>query len=459
VVEGTAEGARRVGRRDRLTGLSGPSALPALLGGAAPTALLLIDLDAFHAVNLDRGFATGDAALVAAAAALDELASATGNGAQAIRTSADEFALVAPCRSERDALELGGRAVAAVAAATGGVTASCGAVLLEGTRADGSQVRSAMQRAGLALQHARRSERGSVAGQPEGRAELTSVEQDDLDVRTALRLGDYELHFQPILEPTATTPVGLEALVRWRRDEIGLVAPGSFLPQVRRSGLAAEFGAGVLARALEDWADALRDAVDASPALSEDGASSTAPIDPGSTALRPLLAVNVDAEQAGQTGFDAFVLHLLERSGVPCVQLVLEVTESVLAEPATVARLRRLRDAGVHVAIDDFGAGPVVLSEMRELPVDIVKVDQVLIGRLDRTAPDVALIDDLRRLTRLLGLRLTVEAVETPALARRVAELGVDLVQGYHYARPMPQADAIVWLQAHPAAHRLPSGA
>jgi diguanylate cyclase len=457
VVEGTAEDGRRVVRRDRLTGLSGPSALPALLEGEATTALLLIDLDAFHAVNLDRGFAAGDTALVATAGALQEFAVATGGGARAVRTSADEFALVVPCGSEREALELGARAIAAVAALAG-MTASCGAVLVEGSRADMGEARRAVQRAGLALQHARRAEPGSVAAQPEGRAELTSVEQDDLDVRTALRIGDYELHFQPMLEPTATTAIGLEALVRWRRGELGLVAPGSFLPQVRRSGLAAEFGAGVLARALEEWADELRDAVVAAPPTVVGGAGGSEPGGRGSTALLPLLAVNVDAEQAGQTGFDALVLHLLERCGVPSAQLVLEVTESVLAEPATVARLRRLRDAGVHVAIDDFGAGPVVLSEMRELPVDIVKVDQALIGRLDRTAPDVALIDDLRQLTRLLGLRLTVEAVETPALARRVAELGVDLVQGYHYARPMPPDVVVAWLQANLVEPPVPSG-
>jgi diguanylate cyclase (GGDEF)-like protein len=433
-------------RSDRLTGLPGPSVLSELLAGEAPLALLLVDLDAFHVVNLDHGFAAGDAALVAAAAALGELARSEDVGAHVARTSADEFALVAPCRSEPQALELGARAVAAVAASGAGVTASCGAILVEGSRTGAAEVRSAVQRAGLALQNARRAGRGSVAGQPEGRAELSTAEQDDLDVRTALRLGDYELHFQPLLEPATEDAVGLEALVRWRRDELGLVAPGTFLPQVRRSGLAAEFGAGVLARALEAWADELRDAVSAAP---EGGRRTADPVelDGAATALRPLIAVNVDAEQAAQTGFDALVLHLLTRNGVASEQLVLEVTESVLAEAATVARLQRLRAAGVRVAIDDFGAGPVVLSEIRELPVDIVKVDQVLVGRLDALVPDVSLIEDLRQLTRLLGLRLTVEAVETPALAQRVAELGIDLVQGYHYGRPMPRDGVVAWLQ------------
>lgn len=440
-------GSIHTARIDRLTGLPGPSALAGRLGGEASVALLLLDLDAFHAVNLDRGFAAGDAVLVASAAVLADVARSVGGGALAMRTSADEFALVAPCGSEREALDLAAHAVADIAATDSDVTASCGAILVERPRADASGVRRAVLRAGLSLQHARRTGRGSVAGQPEGRSELSSAEQDDLEVRTALRLGDYELHFQPMLEPTTATAVGLEALVRWRRDELGLVAPGAFLPQVRRSGLAAEFGAGVLARAFEEWADGLRDAVLAAPG---DDRSATRGVTRGNgeaAALRPLIAVNVDAEQAAQSGFDALVLHLLARNGVASEQLVLEVTESVLAEPATVARLHRLRAAGVHVAVDDFGAGPVVLSEMRDLPVDIVKVDQVLVGRLDRLVPDVSLIDDLRRLTSLLGLRLTVEAVETSALAQRVAEMGIDLVQGYHYARPMSSGDVVAWLR------------
>jgi EAL domain-containing protein (putative c-di-GMP-specific phosphodiesterase class I) len=158
--------------------------------------------------------------------------------------------------------------------------------------------------------------------------------------------------------------------------------------------------------------------------------------------------VNVDVEQAEQDGFDRLVLHLLNRASVPPDELVIEVAESVLAEPAAVERLRRLRTAGVHIAIDDFGAGPVVLSEIRELPVDIIKVDQVLVGRLDPLAPDIGLIQDLHRLAGLLGLWLAVEAVETPMLAQRIAGLGVPLAQGYHYARPMPPEDVMVWLGA-----------
>jgi EAL domain-containing protein (putative c-di-GMP-specific phosphodiesterase class I)/GGDEF domain-containing protein len=392
-------------------------------------ALILLDLDGFHARNLADGFDAGDQLLRAAAAVLSEVA----DDGRVLHLSADEFAVLVPCTGPDEALDRAHGLVGALSALVPPTTACAGAVMIVSDPAEGVVVRRTVQHAGLALQAARRSGPGAVAGLPAGGGPLSSAEQDDLDVRTALRLGDYELHFQPLVVPASSRPVGLEALIRWRREAEEVLGPGLFLPQVRRSGLAAEFGAGVIVDALARWTGGLRAAVVAAC---------------GDAVPAPILTVNVDVEQAEQDGFDQLVLHLLRRAAVPPDELVIEVAESVLAEPAAVERLRRLRAAGVHVAIDDFGAGPVVLSEVRELPVDIIKVDQVLVGRLDPLAPDMGLIQDLHRLAGLLGLWLAVEAVETPMLATRIAGLGVALAQGYHYARPMPPADVLAWLAA-----------
>jgi EAL domain-containing protein (putative c-di-GMP-specific phosphodiesterase class I)/GGDEF domain-containing protein len=413
---------------DPLTGLPGPSALADVLARSGRGhALLLLDLDGFQAHNLTEGFASGDRLLRSAAAAL--LAAA--GDAPVLRLSADEFALVVPCPTPDAVLAVADPALAALAALPQPVSACCGAVAVVEDEPGTVAVRRTVVHAGLALQAARRAGPGAVAALPQDGAALGSAEQDDLEVRTALRLGDYELHFQPLVVPATALPVGIEALIRWRRESVEMTGPGVFLPQVRRAGLAAEFGAGVIVDALARWTGGLREAV----LTASDGATPA-----------PLLTVNVDVEQADQDGFDDLVLHLLERAAVPAGELVIEVAESVLAEPAAVERLRRLRGAGVHVAIDDFGAGPVVLSEVRELPVDIIKVDQVLVGRLDPVTPDMGLIEDLHRLAGLLGLLLAVEAVETPALAQRVAGLGVPLAQGYHYARPMPPEELVAWL-------------
>jgi EAL domain-containing protein (putative c-di-GMP-specific phosphodiesterase class I)/GGDEF domain-containing protein len=413
---------------DPLTGLLGPSALAAVLTDVGPGhALVLIDVDGFHARNLAEGFSAGDHLLRTVAAALH---GAVPGGAP-LRLTADEFALVVPCEREADALDVAGAAQRTLATLDPPVSACCGVALLVGDASGAVAVRRTVEQAGLALQAARRRGPGSVSGLPQGGDPLGSAEQDDIEVRTALRLGGFEVHFQPLVVSRTAQPVGVEALVRSRSGPAATSAPGTFLPQVRRSGLAPEFGVGVFVDALACWTEALRDAVIAAS---------------GGTVPAPLLAVNVDVEQAEQDGFDRLVLHLLERTGVPAGELVIEVTESVLAQPAAVERLRRLRTAGVHIAIDDFGAGPVVLSTIRELPIDIIKVDQVLVGQLDPVAPDTGLIEDLHRLAVLLGLLLVVEAVETPALAHRIAELGIPLAQGYHYARPMPPGEVVAWL-------------
>jgi diguanylate cyclase (GGDEF)-like protein len=415
---------------DLLTGLPGPSRLADLLAAADEVrGLVLLDIDGFHAHNRTHGHDAGDRLLRAVAAGLVEAAP---EGAHILRLSGDEFAAIVPCADEADLLIEGRALAASVTELAPSVSASCGVAIVDG------DARGSVRRAGLALAAARRAGPGRVHGVPDAGAPLSSVEQDDLDVRTALRLGDYELHFQPLVVPssatttTPATPVGVEALVRWRRDASELLSPGVFLPTVRRAGLAAEFGANVLADALGHWVGTLRSALVGGN---------------GGEVHAPLLAVNVDVEQAEQDGFDELVLHLLRRATVPPEELVIEVTEAVLAEPAAAERLRCLRAAGVHVAIDDFGAGPVVLSEVRELPVDIIKVDQVLVSRLDPSAPDMGLIDDLSQLAGMLGLTLSVEAVESAALAERIAALGVPLAQGYHYARPMPPPEAVVWLR------------
>jgi EAL domain-containing protein (putative c-di-GMP-specific phosphodiesterase class I)/GGDEF domain-containing protein len=404
--------------------------MPVLLGTVDTVqALILLDLDGFHALNLADGFDAGDRLLRAVAAVLTEVA----DDGKVLHLSADEFAVLVPCADEDEALDRAHGLVGALSVLVPPTTACAGAVMVVAGGSGEVAVRRTVQRAGLALQAARRAGPGAVAGMTEGSGPLSSAEQDDLDVRTALRLGDYELHFQPLVVPATSLPVGLEALIRWRREAEEVLGPGVFLPQVRRSGLAAEFGAAVITDALARWTSGLRSAV---------------VVACGDGVPAPILTVNVDVEQAEQDGFDQLVLHLLRRAAVPPDELVIEVAESVLAEPAAVERLRRLRTAGVHIAIDDFGAGPVVLSEIRELPVDIIKVDQALVGRLDPLAPDMGLIQDLHRLAGLLGLWLAVEAVETPMLARRIAGLGVPLAQGYHYARPMPPEDVMVWLGA-----------
>ena len=415
-------------------GLEGPAALRRSLSGIGPDAgLVLIDLEGFGTVNLRDGFSAGDAVLLRTVAAFDAAVRSSGEGRAehpVLRLAGDEFAVVLEGIGG-DELGAVATAMTAAAADASGLGACGAAVPVVRDDSGAIDVRRTVRDAGLALRAARRAGSGSVRGATDGGA-LTAAEEEDLEVRTLLRSGDIELHFQPLVDPLTSRPIGVEALVRARSSAGTVSGPGVFLPQVRRTGLSTELGTAIIADALARWEGRLRGAL---------RAGGTSP-----EAWGPVLTVNVDAEQVEQDGFDGLVLHLLERTEVPAEELVLEVTEAVLGGAAARTRLQRLRDAGVRVAIDDFGAGPVVLSEIRALPVDILKVDQVLIGRLDPERPDVGLIEDLQRLAALLGMQLAVEAVETPALAARIAELGVPIAQGYHYARPMPPDELAGWL-------------
>jgi EAL domain-containing protein (putative c-di-GMP-specific phosphodiesterase class I)/GGDEF domain-containing protein len=438
---------------DPVAGLVRPSHLrSALLGCEGPHALILLDLDDLHAYNLATGWEAGDALLRDVA----EVLTAQVPDGRVLRLPSDEFAVVLPCSGPDDALELAHELAAALAGMTlTGRTwtpsACFGAVMLvhhvnaadETRETREVDVRRTVQCAGMALQEARRVGPGSVAGLStdasmqsspgsfERPGSVGASGYADVDVRTALRLEDFEPYFQPLVDPATSRPLGLEALVRRATDSGEALGPDDFMHLVREAQLSVEFGTFVIDRALACWAEGLGAAVRA--ASGADVASS-------------LLTVNIDIEQAQQEGFDALVLHLLDRAGVPAGELLVEVAEPVLADASAVRRLQALRAAGVRVALDDFGAGPLMLGDMSDLPVDVIKVDQMLVGRLDPLDPDMGLIRDLQRLTDLLGLLLSVEAVETPILATRLVALGVPLAQGFHYARPMPAELAMAWL-------------
>lgn len=423
---------------DPVTGLGNASDLRAALevraaapGGLSGCGLILLDLDGFHRVNVRSGFEAGDALLRSVAARLTEGQPDGSSDAAArsvARVSADEFAVLI----DADEVELAAHADRA-RAATSEAHASITACVGYASGAEGDTPQDLVLRAGAALRSARRHGPDSIAGDADAAVGSSLAEQEDLEVRTALRLGEYELHHLPIVRLADGRPVGVETLVRWRREHGALVAPGSFLPFVRRSGLAAEFGAHVLEQAATEWVAALRDAV----------AAATEPV--GAT---PLLSINIDGEQAEQEGFDTLVLHLLQRCGVRPDEVMLEVTEGVLDRPSVTERLVRLREAGVRISLDDFGSGPIVLARMRELPLDVIKVDQTLVGALDPQDPDVSLIADILQLASLLGLQVAVEGVETPLLVERLRTIGIPLAQGFHFGRPCPADELVARLRA-----------
>lgn len=241
--------------------------------------------------------------------------------------------------------------------------------------------------------------------------------------------GSLELVFQPQVRLVSGRITALEALVRWRHPERGLLLPDQFLPIAEDTGQAAGLGAWVLREAIGQFGRAAR----------------------RSSALRQArLCVNVSPTQLG--GDDTLlrtVREALAASGLAPQQLTLEMTEAALVgEPPRVARqLRALRREGVSVALDDLGSGFSSLALLHELPFDYVKIDRALVTGLPASGRGAALVHGLARLAHALGARVCAEGIETPEQLQAVCAAGCDDAQGYLLGRPAPLATTAAGLR------------
>jgi len=246
----------------------------------------------------------------------------------------------------------------------------------------------------------------------------------------AVERGELELHYQPQQSLADGRIVGVEALVRWRRDG-QLVSPGEFIPVAEDTGLIVDIGDWILAEACRQakaWADA---------------------------GLPQVVAVNVSARQFLDPRFMDGVQRALADSGVAPALIALEVTESaIMADPDGVAdELRRLRRLGLGLAIDDFGTGYSSLAYLQRFPVDKLKVDQSFVRHLGLPRPDAsdegdrAIVEAVIRLGQSLGLKVIAEGVEHAVQRDLLRMLGCDEIQGFWLAKPMPAGETTAYLQ------------
>ena len=235
------------------------------------------------------------------------------------------------------------------------------------------------------------------------------------------------MHYQPILDLTTGRVRHLEALVRWRHPDRGLLLPAEFVPIAEETGLIVPLGRAVLETACRDLAHWRRE----HPTLSEVSVS-----------------VNISGRQLADRGLVEDLEAVIASTGVEPESIVLEITESLLMDDVefshqTLARLKRLR---VQLAVDDFGTGYSSLSYLRSFPVDLLKVDQSFVAGLGAEGGDEAIVAAIIRLAHTLGLEAVAEGVETPAQLARLRALGCNLAQGFYLARPMPASDAFASL-------------
>ena len=427
---------RHTAMHDALTGLPNRRLLQERLTHAAQRAqrshatavVLFCDLDRFKQINDVYGHQTGDELLLAVA---HRLAGLIRPGDTLARVSGDEFVfLYEDLTAVVDVHHLAERVVEAfthpfvLGEVTLAMSASVGVAF---ARPGEELTEELIHRADAAMYEAKRQGGGahqvtdlSTAGGAHDRAEL------EQDLRHAQARGELALVYQPVVSTVDGTVTGVEALLRWSHPTRGPVSAATAVDVAERSGLIIDIGAWVLHQACTDL-------------LRWTTQHPQAPLD---------VAVNVSARQLVHPDFLDLVASVLRRTGVNPAQVVLELTESILIDDSdrVLTALADLTSLGVRLALDDFGTGYSSLSYLRQLPVDIVKIDQSFVADLDDTPAGAAVIAAVTTLAHGLGLTVVAEGVETADQHRQVHALGCDLAQGYHYAHPQPVEVITRWL-------------
>ncbi|MFZ5492127.1 MAG: putative bifunctional diguanylate cyclase/phosphodiesterase [Pseudomonadota bacterium] len=387
-------------------------------------ALMVIDLDGFKAVNDRAGHAVGDALLRDVAQGLREVV----RGGDVIgRLGGDEFVLLMeyqawPEEPATVAARVKTRLTLRVAVA-GGTTAVTPSIGIAAFPDDGDQADALLANADLAMYEAKRRQGGREIcffnqniAQAVRRRELLLEE-----VEHALANDRFVLHYQPIIQLPGERTVAVEALLRWPQADGSLRPPASFIPEIERHSrrLMVALGRYVLRSALAQTA-----------AWHRQGHALA-------------VSVNVSAREFLEDGFlPGLTERLAEYPDLPRDRLVLEITETAALEdlPRAQAQMQACRELGVRFAIDDFGAGHASLANLRELPVDRLKIDGAFVAGLPGASGDRAVVQAILAVAEAFGVGVVAEGVETAAQSQALQDFGCRVMQGYHFARPMPAA-------------------
>jgi diguanylate cyclase (GGDEF)-like protein/PAS domain S-box-containing protein len=410
---------------DALTGLLNRAALGERLadtvdrsqqGGTC--AVLHLDLDHFKEVNDTFGHPTGDDLLRSVAT---RLLSCVREADTVARLGGDEFVIL--CQGEEHphaAARLATRVIAELLRPheIDGRPVSVGVSIgIAVAPEDGHEPGQVMTRADLALYGAKQDGGGQFRFfEPEMQARVQARRCLEADLQQALQNGEFELHYQPLVNLTRGCISGFEALVRWRHPERGLVRPDAFIPIAEAIGLIVPLGKWILSRACADavsWPQGLK------------------------------VAVNLSPVQFSDRGLEDAVAAALTASTLAPGRLELEITESLLLQDTedTIAVLRRLHDSGVSISMDDFGTGYSSLSYLLKFPIGKVKIDRSFVLAMDERPEGAAIIRAVAGLCQTLGIVTTVEGIETIEQMQQVSSQGCTEGQGYLFSPPRPAAD------------------
>ena len=417
---------RTIARRDPLTGLHNRDGLRLCLEHALErtresgrtVGVLLIDLDRFRLVNDSLGQPVGDQLLRGVA---DRIRAVTRDGDLVARLGGDQFAVL---------VEGLAGAQAASAMARNLLRAFEPAYLLDGrdtiaTLSIGVAVGSehahsvdGVLKCAEAAMRAAKSEGGGRFRVYETGMDVDTEHLLDMDLRLrrAMQADEFFLVYQPIADMRAGRISGVEALIRWKDPERGVVSPADFIPVLEQTGLIVRAGHWVMERACRDAARWRAD---------------------GATDLS--LSVNVSPRQFAEPDFVESVVGVLAAARFPATKLQIEVTEGLLLEPsdATLTKLEALADLGIRIAVDDFGMGYSSLAYLKRFRLHSLKIDRMFLHEVPLQARDAAILRAIIDLGHGLGLNVTAEGVETAEQFHELRRLGCDSAQGFLLARPM----------------------
>ncbi|GAA2297561.1 bifunctional diguanylate cyclase/phosphodiesterase [Actinomadura sp. NPDC048955] len=387
--------------------------------------LFLLDLDRFKEVNDTLGHPTGDRLLQLVA---HRLTHSVRPGDLVARLGGDEFAVLLPTvRDEAAAREVAARLRAALSepvrldGMSFDLEASVGIALFPDHAPDFELL---LQRADVAMYNAKEARTGVETYSP-GKDRNSPARLSMLgDLRRALDRSELELFYQPKISLRDGHLVGMEALLRWRHPDQGLLEPEAFLSVAEQTYLMRSITHYVVQAALAQTAAWWR---------------ADMPVQ---------VAVNASGRDLLDTGLTEVIEEGLLARGLPAAALQLEITERILMnEPAYASdTVSALAELGIPLSLDDFGTGYSSLVRLKRLPVEEIKIDSSFVRRLADSPDDAVIVRSIVDLVRTLGLRSVAEGVEDPATAERLREMGCDAAQGWHFCRPMDAATATDWL-------------
>jgi diguanylate cyclase (GGDEF)-like protein/PAS domain S-box-containing protein len=422
----TEEELVRLAFHDELTGLPNRALALDRIGQALavsrrtnqPVGVLFIDLDGFKVVNDTIGHYAGDATLVAVA---ERLTGLVRPGDTLARLGGDEFVMLCPGADGAAAAIVARRVLHAlgqpftVYGRTIDLTASIGIAISHGA----DDPLRLVENADTAMYDAKRAGRDRFAiFDPDERTSQLNRLATEFALRRAVERNELLLHYQPEIDLATGRVVGVEALVRWQREDGVLVPPGEFIPLAEETGLIAVIGRWVIEEACRQVAR--WEARGAGPDLR--------------------VWVNVSARQLGQPDLVPIVQDAIRAARIRPQSLCLEITESALMEDAeaAAAQLDQLRSLGISLGVDDFGTGYSSLAYLNRFPLDVLKIDRSFVARLDADTEAETIVAAIIDLAHALDLVVIAEGVETEAQLAVLRRLECDQAVGFYFSHPLP---------------------